>query len=77
MEKARTEEEIVLEKFKGLPVSKRKMAIEFLDFLETKEKMNKWVLFDEWALNLAREKGFSHLTEGDVTKIVNSCRGQK
>jgi hypothetical protein len=30
--------------------------------------------FDEWAMNLAKEKGFSHLTEEDVAQIVCDFR---
>lgn len=32
------------------------------------------VEFDEWALNLAKEKGFDRLTEDDVVRIVHECR---
>jgi hypothetical protein len=34
-----------------------------------------WLEFDEWAINLAREKGFANLTEGDVARIVSDFRG--
>ena len=33
--------------------------------------------FDEWATNLAKEKGFHHLTEEDVARIVSDFRGGK
>jgi hypothetical protein len=46
-----------------------------LEFLETREKAKEWLEFDEWAINLAREKGFANLTEGDVARIVSDFRG--
>lgn len=39
-----------------------------------RSKEKKWIEFDEWAINLAREKGFNHLTEEDVAEIVKAYR---
>ena len=46
--------------------------LEFLKWRATKTEIK----FNAWARNLAREKGFSHLTENDVMKIVKECRGE-
>jgi hypothetical protein len=46
-----------------------------LEFLETREKAKGWLEFDEWAVNLAKEKGFVNLTEGDIARIVSDFRG--
>jgi len=43
--------------------------------LESREKSERWIEFDEWAMNLAKEKGFAHLTEQEVAEIVGDLRG--
>ena len=48
-----------------------------MEFLETREKAKGWLEFDEWAVNLAKEKGFVNLTEGDVARIVSDFRGRR
>jgi hypothetical protein len=68
-------EEAILEKLRRLSLDKKREILDFLEFLETREKAKEWLEFDEWALNLAREKGFVNLTEGDVARIVSDFRG--
>jgi hypothetical protein len=75
MAKARkTDEEIVLEKFRRLPAKRKQEAIDLLDLLAAGEKAKDWLEFDEWALNVAKKKGFDRLTEKDVARIVSDFR---
>jgi hypothetical protein len=67
------DEEIVLQKFRSLSAERRQEAIDLLDFLSG-EKGKDWLEFDEWALNLAKEKGFDRLTEDDIARIVDDFR---
>jgi hypothetical protein len=67
-------DEEILEKYRKLPSQKKREIIDFLDFLESREQAKKWLEFDEWALNLAKERGFAHLTEDDVARIVSDFR---
>ena len=66
----------VVQAVKDLPPYKIQEVIEYADFLRWKEtgEAKEIVEFDEWALNLAREKGFDRLTEDDVARIVHECR---
>ncbi len=57
-----------------LPPQLAQEVLDFIEFLKQKEETKKWVEFDEWALNLAKEKKFSNLTEKEVTNIVESFR---
>ena len=68
-------EEAILEKLRRLSLDKKREILDFLEFLETREKAKEWLEFDEWAINLAKEKGFANLTEGDVARIVSDFRG--
>ena len=68
------EEEVILERFRSLSRERKQELLDFLEFLESREDTRKWIEFDEWALNLAREKGFAHLTESDVARIVSDIR---
>jgi hypothetical protein len=68
-------EEIILERLKRLSSDRKQEILDFLEFLEAREKSKKWMEFDEWALNLAKEKGFAYLTEEDVARIVRDFRG--
>jgi hypothetical protein len=68
-------EEVILERLRRLSSDKRQEILDFLEFLETREKTKEWLEFDEWAINLAKEKGFANLTEGDVAQIVSDFRG--
>jgi len=49
-------------------------VLDFIEFLKQKKETKKWVEFDEWALNLAKEKKFLNLTEKEVANIVESFR---
>ncbi|MDI6794874.1 MAG: hypothetical protein QME81_18740 [bacterium] len=66
----------VLQAVRDLPSQKIQEIIEYADFLKWKEtkEAKEIVEFDEWALNLAREKGFARLSEDDVAGIVHECR---
>jgi hypothetical protein len=74
-EAKRLSEEIILEKLRKLPSERKREILDFVEFLESREKSEKWVEFDEWAMNLAKEKGFAHLTEQEVAEIVSDLRG--
>ena len=67
-------EEVILGKLRKLSSEKKQEVLDFLEFLEEREKAKGWLEFDEWAMNLAKERGFSYLTEGDVAKIVSDLR---
>lgn len=71
------DEETVLEKFRSLPPERKKEVMDFLDFLSSGGKAKAWLEFDEWALNLAKKKGFDRLTEDDVARIVSDLRSEK
>lgn len=71
------EDKVILEKLRGLSSERKKEVIDFLEFLELREKNKAWLEFDEWAINLAKEKGFDHLTEEDVAQIVSDFRGSR
>lgn len=69
-------EKIILEKARRLSPQHLREALDFIDFLQKREKGEEWMEFDEWALNLAKTKGFDRLTEEDVAKIVGAHRKQ-
>jgi len=71
------DEEVILDKFRQLSPDERKEALDFLDFLACRGDARKWIEFDQWALNIAKEKGFSNLTEDDVARIVIDFRSGK
>ena len=52
-------DEVILEKLRKLSWDKTREILDFLEFLETREKAKGWLEFDEWAVNLARRKGLS------------------
>ncbi len=68
------DEEIVLEKFRSLTPERKQEVVDFLDFLASGEKAKDWLEFDEWALNVAKEKGFDRLTGEDVARIMSDYR---
>jgi len=68
-------DEVILEKLRKLSSDKKREILDFLEFLEMREKAKEWLEFDEWAVNLAKKKGFPNLTEGDIAGIVNDFRG--
>jgi len=57
-----------------LPPELAQEVLDFIEFLKQKEETKTWVEFDEWALNLAKAKKFSNLTEKEVANIVKSFR---
>lgn len=70
-------EEAILERLRRLSSERKQEMLDFLEFLESRERAKGWLEFDEWAINLAKEKGFAHLTEEDVARIVSDFRGGK
>ena len=62
----------VIEKLRRLPPQLAEEVLDYIEFLELREERRQWVAFDEWAMNLARERGFSHLTEEDIAEIVRA-----
>jgi hypothetical protein len=70
-------EEAILGRFRQLSPDERKEALDFLDFLAYRVNVRRWIEFDEWALNLAKNRGFSNLTEEDVARIVDDFRSGK
>ena len=72
----RSDEAIILKKFRSLSPERKQEAIDFLDFLTSGEMGKDRLEFDEWALNLAREKGFNRLTRKDVACIVSDFRNR-
>ncbi len=67
-------EAVVLEKLRRLRPEDRMEVIDFMDFLAHRDRARRWEEFDQWAVNLAKAKGFQNLTEEDVARIVNDCR---
>jgi hypothetical protein len=70
-------EEVVIEKFRRLSQEKKEEVLDFLEFLESREKVKTWLEFDEWAINLAKQKGFYQLTDDDVARIVSDFRSSR
>jgi Protein of unknown function (DUF2281). len=60
--------------FRKLSPEKRQEVVDFIEFIESKDLATRWIEFDEWAANLAKEKGFDRLTEEDVAQIVEAHR---
>ena len=71
------DEEVILAKFRKLSSESKQEVLDFLEFLESRERAKGWLEFDAWAVNLAKEKGFAHLTEEDVARIVSDFRSGK
>ena len=70
-------EETIMERIRQLPPSAKQEVFDFLDFLSSRGKAREWIEFDEWALNLAKEKRFFNLTEDDVARIVSDFRREQ
>ena len=68
------DEEKIIRSFRALSPNKKRKAIDYLDLLASGKKSKDWVEFDEWAINLAKKKGFERLTEDDVARIVSDFR---
>lgn len=71
------DEEIVLQKFRSLSPKRKQEFIGSLDLLASGGKTKDWFEFDEWALNLAKKRGFDRLTEEDVARIMSDFRSGK
>jgi len=57
-----------------LPPEMLREIQDFIEFFKEKQIKKDWIEFDEWAVNLAKEKGFSNLTEKDISEIVSAYR---
>lgn len=68
------DEEKIIQSFRRLSPDKKRKAIDYLDLLASGKKVEDWVEFDEWAINLAKKKDFDRLTEEDVARIVSDFR---
>jgi hypothetical protein len=64
----------IVERVRSLSPEKIEEVLDFISLIEQRESKRAWIEFDEWALNLAKEKGFDRLTEEDVTEIVKQHR---
>jgi hypothetical protein len=74
-EATRMGEADVLEKLRRLRPDERMEVIDFMDFLaQRRDRSRKWIEFDEWAMDLAKKKGFHDLTGDDVAEIVCDTR---
>ncbi|MBU0567115.1 hypothetical protein KJ693_04610 [bacterium] len=69
-------EDQVVQAVKDLPSYKIQEVIKYANFLRWKEtkEAKEIVELDEWALNLAKKRGFDRLSEDDVASIVHECR---
>ena len=65
--------EQLLTTLEGLPEKDVPIVIRFIEFLKWSERQ-RWAEFDRWAMELAREKGFGHLTEEETAQIVHEYR---
>lgn len=65
--------EQLLTTLEGLPEKDVPIVIHFIEFLKWSERQ-RWTDFDRWAMELAREKGFGHLTEEEIAQIVHEYR---
>jgi adenylate cyclase len=70
-------EEVVIERFRRLSQEKKEEVLDFLEFLESRDKVKAWFEFDEWAINLAKQKEFYQLTDDDIARIVSDFRSSK
>jgi len=66
--------QVVVEKFRRLSPEKQDEVLDYLKFLELREKTRAWLELDAWAINLAKEKGFYHLTDEEIARIVSDFR---
>jgi len=68
--------ERIMKELEGLSEEGIAQIIQFIDFIKWREARKEREIneFDAWALNLAKEKGFDHLTEEDVARIVHEYR---
>ncbi len=69
-----TREQIILDTLRSLPPEQVEEVLDFVEFIQQRVKRQQWISFDQWAMNLAKERGFHHLTEEDVAQIVKTHR---
>ncbi|HID86662.1 MAG TPA: DUF2281 domain-containing protein [Anaerolineae bacterium] len=69
----------LLKAVEDLPEERVLEVLDFAEFLKWRELARErgTTEFEAWAENLAREKGFAHLTEEDVAQIVHELRSQR
>lgn len=63
----------VLDSIKEIPRERLDEVVDFIEFLKWKARKQE-IEFDEWAMNLAKEKGFALLTEDEIAEIVHLHR---
>ena len=68
------QEQLILDRVRKLSPERLREVLDFIEFLQQREWQQHWVGFDEWAMNLAKERGFQHLTEENVAQIVKVHR---
>lgn len=68
--------EQLLDVIEELPGEKVLEVLDFAKFLRWQDlvEAREIIGFDAWAENLAKEKGFTYLTEEDVAQIVHEFR---
>ena len=71
--------EQLLDAVKDLPETRVLQVLDFARFLKWQDetKAREIIESEAWAENLAREKGFAHLSEEDVAYIVHEVRGER
>ena len=70
----RDQEQSILDRMRGLSPEFLQEVLDFIEFLQQRERQQHWIGFDEWAIHLAKERGFHRLTEEDVAQIVETHR---
>jgi hypothetical protein len=70
--------EQLLDAVKDLPETRVLQVLDFARFLKWQDEAQarEIIEFEAWAENLAKEKGFAHLSEEDVAYIVHEVRGE-
>jgi hypothetical protein len=71
--------EQLLDVIEELPGEKVLEVLDFAKFLRWQDlvEAREIIEFDAWAGNLAKEKGFAHLSEEDVAQIVHEFRRER
>ena len=71
--------EQLLDVIEELPGERVLEVLDFAKFLRWQDlvKAREAIEFDAWAENLAKEKGFTYLTEEDVAQIVHEFRRER
>lgn len=71
--------EQLLDVVEKLPGEKVLEVLDFAKFLRWQDlvEARETIEFDAWAENLAKEKGFTYLTEEDVAQIVHEFRRER